>query len=135
MGHGVQHDVDANAVRIGRVVEEIFGVFAFATDGWMLYAGILPFAIVGIAQPAIRSMMANKVPAEAQGELQGATSSLMSLTMIVSPLFMTELFREFSREGAPIDFPGAPFFAASLLSLLALAIFVFATRAPDGGRA
>jgi elongation factor P hydroxylase len=44
-------------------------------------------------------MMANLVPANAQGELHGATASVMSLTMIISPVFMTELFYGFSREG------------------------------------
>lgn len=108
-----------------------FFVFAFATKSWMVFAGIFPFALVGIAQPAIRGMMANRVPPDAQGELQGATASLMSLTMIVSPLLMTGLFHRFSREGAPIEFPGAPFFAAGLLALLALVLFLSAARNPS----
>jgi DHA1 family tetracycline resistance protein-like MFS transporter len=105
-----------------------FSIFAFASEGWMVIAGIFPFALVGIAQPAMRGMMANLVPADAQGELQGAMSSVMSLTMIVSPVFMTELFYAFSREGAPIDFPGAPFLAASLLILVAAGLFTRAIR-------
>jgi len=106
--------------------------FAFATQSWMMFAAIFPFALVGLAQPAIRGMMANLVPADAQGELQGATASVMSLTMIVSPVFMTQLFYGFSREGAPIDFPGAPFLAAGILVLISLALF---TRAARGVRA
>ena len=58
-------------------------------------------------------------------------SSLMSLTMIVSPVFMTELFYTFSREGAPIDFPGAPFLAAALLIVVALGFFTRAARCPS----
>lgn len=94
----------------------------------MLFVGIVPFALVGVAQPALRGMMANRVPSDAQGELQGATSSLMSLTMIISPIIMTGLFYRFSREGAPIDFPGAPFLAAALLAFVAMGIFAVATR-------
>jgi DHA1 family tetracycline resistance protein-like MFS transporter len=105
-----------------------FLVFAFASQSWMMIAGIFPFALVGIAQPAIRGMMANLVPADAQGELQGATSSVMSLTMIGSPVFMTQLFYGFSREGASIDFPGAPFLAAALLVLVAVGLFARAAR-------
>jgi DHA1 family tetracycline resistance protein-like MFS transporter len=105
-----------------------FFVFAFASESWMMIAGIFPFALVGIAQPAIRGMMANLVPANAQGELQGATASVMSFTMIVSPVFMTELFYGFSREGAIIDFPGAPFLAAALLVLVASGLFARAAR-------
>lgn len=105
-----------------------FLMFAFATEGWMVFVGIVVFALVGLAQPAIRSMMSSRIPSDAQGELQGATSSLMSATMIVSPLIMTRLFHEFSREGAPIDFPGAPFLAAALLAVVALILFLFASR-------
>ena len=105
-----------------------FFIFAFATESWMMYTGIVPFALVGVAQPALRGMMANRVPADAQGELQGATSSLMSLTMIASPLIMTGLFHNFSHDEAEIVFPGAPFLAASILALLALLIFALATR-------
>ena len=93
-----------------------------------MIAGIFPFALVGVAQPAIRGMMANRVPSDTQGELQGATASVMSLTMIVSPVFMTELFRGFSREGALVEFPGAPFLAASMLVLVALRLFARAAR-------
>ena len=109
-----------------------FFVFAFASESWMMYAGIFPFALIGVAQPALRGMMANRVPDDAQGELQGATSSLMSLTMIFSPLLMTGLFHEYSREAAPVVFPGAPFLAAALLSILSMVLFALATT--FGGR-
>ncbi|MAG33297.1 MAG: tetracycline resistance MFS efflux pump [Deltaproteobacteria bacterium] len=105
-----------------------FVIFAFATQSWMMYAGITSFALLGVAQPALRGMMANRVPPEAQGELQGALASLMSLTMIVSPVFHTELFHTFSRDGAAVDFPGAPFLAAAFLALLATLLFARATR-------
>lgn len=107
-----------------------FLMFAFASDGWMVFAGIFPFAMVGVASPAIRGMMSNRVGADAQGELQGATASLMSLTMIFSPLIMTELFHEFSRDDATIYFPGAPFLAAAFLALVAIGLFVRAARSP-----
>lgn len=100
-----------------------FLIFALASESWMMFVGIFPFALIGIAQPALRSMMSNRIPADAQGELQGATASLMSMTMIVSPIIMTELFRGYSRAGAPIVFPGAPFLAAAFLALLALVLF------------
>ena len=120
---------EARAVLLGfAAMAAGFLVFAFATEGWMMFAGIVPFALIGIAQPALRGMMANRVPADAQGELQGATSSVMSLTMIVSPVLMTELFHAFSSVDAPVRFPGAPFLAAAILALGALALFARAIR-------
>ncbi len=108
-----------------------FFVFAFATESWMMFAGIVPFALVGVASPALRGMMSNRIPADAQGELQGAMSSLTSLTMIGSPVFMTELFRAFSHEEASPVFPGAPFLAAALIALMAMLIFSFASRTAE----
>jgi len=129
VGPAISRLGDKGAVYVGWGGMAIgFSIFAFASEGWIVIAGIFPFALVGIAQPAIRGMMANLVPADAQGELQGAISSLMSLTMIVSPVFMTELFYAFSREGAAIDFPGAPFLAAAFLILIALGFFYRAVR-------
>jgi DHA1 family tetracycline resistance protein-like MFS transporter len=120
---------EKGAVMLGYCAMSLgFFIFAFASEGWMVIGGILPFALVGVAQPAIRGMMANLVPANAQGELQGAMASVMSLTMIVSPVIMTELFYRFSRDGAAIDFPGAPFFAAAVLVLVALGLFTRAAR-------
>ncbi len=62
------------------------------------------------------------MPEDAQGELQGAIASLKSLTMVLSPLLMTRLFGWFTGEGAPIDFPGAPFLAAAMLLLAGAAV-------------
>ena len=139
-----------NAVLVGPAIEKLgekgavflgigamcvgFLIFAFATESWMIFAGIFPFALVGIASPALRGMMANRVPSNAQGELQGAVSSLMSLTMIGSPILMTQLFFVYSREGAPIVFPGAPFLAAALLALVAILLFWIASRLSDAAR-
>ncbi len=97
--------------------------FAYATAGWMMYAFVLPFALGSIVTPAIRGILANQVPANAQGELQGAVSSLMSLTAIIAPLIMTQLFGYFTSDVAVIYFPGAPFFLAGALVVMSLLVF------------
>jgi DHA1 family tetracycline resistance protein-like MFS transporter len=95
---------------------------AFSTRGWMVYASIVPFAFGTIANPAIKGIMSNAVPANAQGELQGALGSMMGLTAIGAPLIMTQLFSHYTKPGAAIYFPGAPFLAAGLLTFVALVI-------------
>lgn len=97
--------------------------FAYATASWMMYAFIVPFALGSIVTPAIRGILANQVPADAQGELQGAIASLNSLTAIGAPLLMTQLFGYFTANDAPLYFPGAPFFLAGLLVVLSLVLF------------
>ena len=71
--------------------------------------------------------MSTSVGANEQGELQGGLASMASLTAILSPPFMTQIFEFFTRTGAPVYFPGAPYVAAALLTVLALAVFLRAT--------
>jgi DHA1 family tetracycline resistance protein-like MFS transporter len=60
------------------------------------------------------------VPANEQGELQGALTSLMSLTSIIGPLLMTNLFSYFTQESAPVYFPGAPFLMGAVLTIVSV---------------
>ena len=89
--------------------------FAFATEGWMLFPLMLPFAFIGLIEPALRALAAGAVPEDQQGELQGAIASVKSLTMVFSPILMTQLFSRFSDPDAAIRFPGAPFLLGALL--------------------
>jgi DHA1 family tetracycline resistance protein-like MFS transporter len=84
----------------------------------MMYVFLIPYCLGGIAGPALQAVMAGQVPANEQGELQGALTSLMSLTSIVGPLLMTNLFAYFTSSGAPILFPGAPFLMGAILMLI-----------------
>jgi DHA1 family tetracycline resistance protein-like MFS transporter len=93
-------------------------LFAFANQSWMMYVFLIPYCLGGIAGPALQAVMAGQVPANEQGELQGALTSLMSLTSIVGPLLMTNLFAYFTSSGAPILFPGAPFLMGAILMLI-----------------
>jgi DHA1 family tetracycline resistance protein-like MFS transporter len=83
---------------------------------------IIPSALGGLAGPTIQGIMAGQVPAREQGELQGGLTSLVSLTTIIGPVMMTSLFYYFTNHGASIYFPGAPFLAASVLTIAALFI-------------
>lgn len=84
-------------------------LFAMASQSWMMYAFLIPYALGGIAGPTIQSLLSNHVSESEQGNLQGTLTSLISLTAIVGPLVHTQLFDYFSGSGAPVYFPGAPF--------------------------
>ena len=90
-------------------------LFAFATQGWMMFAFCTVYCLGGIAGPAIQGIISSHVPPNEQGELQGALTSLMSATSIVGPLLMTNLFSYFTRPAAPVYFPGAPFLMGAIL--------------------
>jgi MFS transporter, DHA1 family, tetracycline resistance protein len=98
--------------------------YAFVPYAWMMYPIIVVGALQGFVAPSVQSIMSAHVPANAQGELQGAIGSMAGLVAILSPPFMTQLFAYFSSEGAIVHFPGAPFFAAALLTLAALALLL-----------
>jgi DHA1 family tetracycline resistance protein-like MFS transporter len=105
-----------------------FSGYAFAAEGWQLYPWLALAAISGFVTPAFQSIMTSQIPANAQGELQGALSSLNSLTAIIGPLIMTQLFAVFTGPDAPFYFPGISFFSAAILSAICLSIFIPVVR-------
>ena len=95
--------------------------YGLANQGWMMLVIIVVGSLSGIAGPAIQGLVAGTVKATEQGKVQGALTSLTSLTSVVSPLiFTTLLFGYFTSENAPITLPGAPFFLGSVLFLVSL---------------
>jgi MFS transporter, DHA1 family, tetracycline resistance protein len=90
-------------------------LFGVASQSWMMFLFLIPYCLGGIAQPAIQAVMAGRVPPNAQGELQGALTSIMSLSSIIGPLIMNNLFFYFTHSNAPVYLPGAPFFLGSIL--------------------
>ena len=103
-------------------------LFAFATQGWMMFVFLLPYCLGGIAGPALQSTMAGHVKQNEQGALQGALTSLMSLTTIIGPLIMNNLFAYFTHKDAPFYFPGASFFLGALFMLASVVISYFVFR-------
>lgn len=95
-------------------------LFAFATEGWMMFIFLVPYCLGGIAGPALQSTMTSQVPRNEQGELQGALTSLMSLTTIIGPLVMNNLFTFFTGNKAPVHFPGVSFLLGAILMLASL---------------
>ena len=105
-----------------------FTLFAFASQGWMMFVFMIPYALAGIAGPAIQGIVSSQVPPNAQGELQGAMTSLMSLTSIIGPILMTALFSYFTAADAPVYFPGAPFLMGAVLTVFSVMIAFFSLR-------
>jgi DHA1 family tetracycline resistance protein-like MFS transporter len=99
-----------------------FVLFAFATKGWMMFAFLVPYCLGGIAGPALQGIISGQVPGNQQGELQGALTSLMSLTSIIGPPLMTNLFAYYTGPKAPVYFPGAPFLLGAVLILVSLGL-------------
>ena len=107
------------SVYIGLMLYSIgFILFAFATQGWEMFAFMVPYALGGIAGPSLQGLISTQIPANEQGELQGGLTSLMSACAIFGPVLMTGLFSYFTGKDAPFIFPGAPFLVGAMLTML-----------------
>jgi DHA1 family tetracycline resistance protein-like MFS transporter len=102
--------------------------YAYApTPGWF-FASVPLACLIGLTMPAIRAILSKAVPANAQGELQGAIAGIVSFTAILVPWSMTHLFTFATARPDPL--PGAPFLAAALALLLG-AVLLARSRLPQ----
>lgn len=109
-----------------------FLIYGFASQGWMMFAGIAVAALAGLAYPSMNALMSQRVEPSSQGELQGAIASLMSLATIIGPPLMTQLFGFFTGPTAPLHLPGAAFLLSAVLTLVSLGLFLRAVRSDPG---
>ncbi len=115
---------ERKTVIIGTIISAVsFLGYGMASQGWMIPCIIIGGAFGGVAGPAIQSLVTGTVDETEQGKIQGALTSLTSLTNIVAPiLFNTFLFSYFISAAAPVHLPGAPFLVGAVL--LTLSIFI-----------
>lgn len=102
--------------------------YALVPAGWMMYVVSLSTAVFALTYPSMNALASQQIPANAQGELQGAVASLYSLSSIFGPPLMTQVFGYFSRADATVHFPGAAFLTAALLTMLCAVLFAKAMR-------
>lgn len=93
-------------------------LFAFAVEPWMLYAFLIPYAIGGVASPTLQSLVSNQVPDNAQGNLQGALTGMVSITAIIGPILSSSVFAYFIGESSPYYFPGAPYLLSAFILVI-----------------
>jgi DHA1 family tetracycline resistance protein-like MFS transporter len=99
-----------------------FLIFGAAPNGSLFWLGIPVMALWGVAGAAIQALMTQRVAPDQQGQLQGATTSVQSVSQLVGPFLFTLTFAYFIGAQAPLNLPGAPFLLASALLMLALVI-------------
>ncbi len=93
-------------------------LFSFATETWMMFVFLVPYCLGGICGPALQSIISGNVPANEQGELQGALTSVVSITSIFGPMLMTGLFSYFTSPKAPFHYSGISFLVGSVFILI-----------------
>lgn len=113
------------SVYVGIVMYMIgLALFAFVSQSWMAYLFTFVYSLGGIAPPSLQGIISSKIPANEQGELQGMMTALTSVSTILSPLIMTNLFYLFTKENTPLYFPGAAFAVAAIIVGVGLIICI-----------
>ena len=95
-------------------------LFALASETWMMFAIIPLYCLGGISGPALQSSMSLAVPPNEQGELSGGMTAIMSITSILGPMIMNNIFSVFTQDAAETKLPGAPMLLGAVLSLAAV---------------
>jgi DHA1 family tetracycline resistance protein-like MFS transporter len=97
-------------------------IFGAAPSGQLSWLGIPVMAFWGVAGAAGQALMTRRVAPDQQGQLQGAASSVQSVSQMVGPFLFTMTFAYFIGAQAPLALPGAPFLLAGALVVVALVI-------------
>jgi DHA1 family tetracycline resistance protein-like MFS transporter len=95
----------------------------------LFWIGIPVMALWGVAGAATQALTTRLVAPDQQGQLQGATSSVQSVSQLLGPFLFTLTFAYFIDAQAPVKLPGAPFLLASALLVMALLLAARATAA------
>lgn len=101
-----------------------------APTGVFFALAMLPNALWGLAMPTSLSLMTRHVSEREQGQLQGANNSVGSLAGIISPIFFGAVYTLSVGPEPRLPHPGAAFFIAALVMLLAALSGWRAGRAP-----
>jgi DHA1 family tetracycline resistance protein-like MFS transporter len=102
-----------------------FAMYALAPTSLLFILAIPIFSIWGLAGPSMQALMSRHVGPSAQGQLQGAFSSLRGITGMIGPLIFTQTFAWAVSIDHRVNLPGAPYLLAMLFllgSLILLAI-------------
>ncbi len=98
--------------------------YAFATQGWQVYAFFIVGCIGALAWPALNGMLSQMVDATRQGALQGGIGSMNSVAAILGPLLAAQSLAW----GARHAFDGAAFLVAGVLTGTATLIILLGVR-------
>lgn len=123
-GPAVKHFGEFRTVLIGLVSATI------AATGYGLAGGLAVIVILmivhgpeGFIHPMLTALMSQRVPEDAQGELQGGISAITNIAMLLGTVFFAQVFGFFL--AGPMATPNMAFFIAGGGLLLTLGLFLW----------
>lgn len=96
-----------------------------AYEGWMTFAVIPVASFASMSDPLLKGIGSKQVDSTKQGALQGAMSSLITISGVISPVLLAYVFSMFTSASAPVkNFVGAPFYLCSLFVFISFVIML-----------
>jgi DHA1 family tetracycline resistance protein-like MFS transporter len=112
---------ERGAITIGLIGGAIgYSMIGSSKTGLLLWLGIPLLNMMTFTWPAAQSLMSRKASPSEQGQLQGAINSLRGIAGLIGPGIFTYIFSRSISVGLHI--PGAPFYTAAAMLLIALAL-------------
>lgn len=105
-----------------------FVIYGLARTGAEFMLGIAVMAFWGLYGPSAQGLMTRRVGANEQGQLQGALTSVVTITGIIGPSLFSLTFATFIGTRRDWHLPGAPFLLAACLLVVAIGITWRITR-------
>jgi DHA1 family tetracycline resistance protein-like MFS transporter len=104
-----------------------YSMIGLSRTGLFLWIGIPFLNLMTFAWPAAQSLLSRKTSPSEQGQLQGAINSLRGIAGLIGPGLFTYIFSKSIGADAILHLPGAPFYAAAAMLLIALLLTQRAT--------
>lgn len=129
IGPGVRL-VGERAALIGGFAAGMVGlsIQGLAPEGWIFCLGIPFTSLWGFANAAGNSLMSRRLGPSEQGRLQGANACLMGIAGLIGPGLFSQVYALALASPGSFPGPGAPFFLAVALILVAMLMALRATR-------
>jgi DHA1 family tetracycline resistance protein-like MFS transporter len=118
---------ESNAILFGIACESVALIAAgVATQGWVIFAVMPLFALGGVGNPALQSLITQQVDQDNQGRLQGVLASVISVASIIGPLFFASIYFAVAE-----SWPGLIWLVCVGLYVLAIPLFLGIRRGPN----
>ncbi len=103
--------------------------FGLSRTGLLFWLGIPLLNLMSLTWPSAQSIMSRSIGPSEQGQLQGAINSLRGISGLIGPGLFTWIFSKSIGPHPLIHAPGMPFYTASAMLLLAVALTASTTSA------
>lgn len=95
-------------------------LMAFVAAGWQMYALLIVAVFGSVVQPLLGAAVSRAIPANAQGQVQGALTSLSVISEMAGPLIGGAVFAWTTAPDAWIQWQGSALLLCALLGTLTL---------------